>query len=160
MVQKILIFKICILVFFSLNFSLKAKDIVGKARVIDGDTIHIGINKIRLHGIDSPEMNQKCIYKKIQWQCGKQSAVRLKNLINNKTVKCVTNSIDNYDRYIAKCFINERNLNQIMVKSGWAIAYRYYSKDYIKEEMYARKNKLGIWKGKFEEPYLFRKRTK
>ena len=47
-----------------------------------------------------------------------------------------------------------------MVRSGWAVAYRYYSKDYINEEKYAQENKLGIWKGEFEKPYLFRKKNK
>ena len=47
-----------------------------------------------------------------------------------------------------------------MVKSGWAIAYRYYSDDYINEENFAHKNMLGIWKGEFEEPYFFRKKNK
>ena len=47
-----------------------------------------------------------------------------------------------------------------MVKNGWAIAYRYYSKDYINEEEYADNNKLGIWKSKFIEPYLYRKNNK
>jgi len=33
-------------------------DITGKPRVVDGDTIHIGKTKIRLHGIDAPEMDE------------------------------------------------------------------------------------------------------
>ena len=48
----------------------------------------------------------------------------------------------------------------MMVKEGWAIAYRYYSKDYVDEEFIAKKNKVGIWKGKFEEPYIHRKKNK
>ena len=47
-----------------------------------------------------------------------------------------------------------------MVRSGWSIAYRYYSTQYIKDEEIAKKNKLGIWKGEFEEPYIFRKNKK
>ena len=47
-----------------------------------------------------------------------------------------------------------------MVKNGWALAYRYYSTDYIKEERYARENNLGIWRGEFEKPYIFRKKNK
>ena len=47
-----------------------------------------------------------------------------------------------------------------MVKSGWAIAYRYYSKDFIVEEKFARDNKLGIWKSEFIEPYAYRKQNK
>ena len=51
-------------------------------------------------------------------------------------------------------------LNEIIVKNGWAIAYRYYSKDYVEEELYAKTKKIGIWKGSFEEPYIYRKKNK
>ena len=47
-----------------------------------------------------------------------------------------------------------------MVKSGWAIAYRYYSLDYIDDEKKAKINKKGIWKGTFIDPYLYRKKNK
>ena len=47
-----------------------------------------------------------------------------------------------------------------MVLNGWAIAYRYYSLDYIDEEEVAKNKKIGIWSGNFEEPYLFRKKDK
>ena len=99
-------------------------------------------------------------YRKKKWKCGKQSTLELKKLINNQIVRCIVNDIDIYKRYVAICYINEINLNQMMVKKGWAIAYRYYSKDYIIEEKYARENKLGIWKGKFESPYIYRKKNK
>ena len=160
MVQKILIFNIFLLIFVSSNNILNAKVIAGKANIIDGDTIHINTNKIRLHGIDAPENKQNCIFQKKKWMCGKESTLELKKLINNQIVKCIINNIDIYDRYIAICFVKEINLNQMMVKKGWAIAYRYYSTDYIIEEKFAQENKLGIWKGEFEEPYLYRKRNK
>ena len=47
-----------------------------------------------------------------------------------------------------------------MVQNGWAVAYRYYSDDFIKNEEIAKKNKAGIWQGKFLDPYLFRKQQK
>ena len=160
MVQKILIFKFiffCILLNF--NF-LNAKTIIGKAKIIDGDTIHIDKNKIRLHGIDAPEKNQKCFFNNKEWLCGIVASNELKKLIDNQIVKCTTKNTDIYKRYLAVCFANKTNLNKSMVKKGWSIAYRYYSKDYIAEERYARKNKLGIWKGEFKEPYIFRKKNK
>ena len=147
-----------ILLFFS-NFVL-AKTINGKPRIIDGDTIHIKSNKIRLHGIDAPETKQTCKIDNEEWYCGKQSTKELKKLINKQNVECVINDVDVYNRYIAICYVDEININQWMVKNGWAIAYRYYSKDYINEEEYANNNKLGIWKSKFIEPYLFRKKNK
>jgi len=65
--------------------------------------------------------------------------------------------VDIYNRYVAICSSNNINLNQWMVKNGWAIAYRYYSKDYIDEEKFALDNNLGIWKSEFIEPYQYRK---
>ena len=160
MVHKILIFKIFFLILLLSNNILNAKTIIGKPKIIDGDTIHINKIKIRLHGIDTPEIKQKCTYKEEEWFCGKQASIELKKLINNQIIKCITNDIDIYNRYVAICFVNETNLNQLMVKKGWAVAYRYYSTDYIIEEKYARDNKLGIWKGEFEKPYIYRKKNK
>ena len=157
MKTTILIFYIILLCFSNFVF---AKTINGKPRIIDGDTIHIKSNKIRLHGIDAPETKQTCKIDNEEWYCGKQSTKELKKLINKQNVECVINDVDIYNRYVAICYVDEININQWMVKNGWAIAYRYYSKDYINEEEYANNNKLGIWKSKFIEPYLFRKKNK
>ena len=54
---------------------------------------------------------------------------------------------------------NDINLNSTMVSEGWAIAYRYYSKDYVNEEKTAKINRLGIWQGEFTEPYIWRKKN-
>ena len=147
-----------ILLFFS--NSVLTKTINGKPRIVDGDTIHIKSNKIRLHGIDAPETKQTCKINDEVWFCGKQSTKELKNLINKQEVKCITNDVDIYNRFVAICYVNEININQWMVKSGWAIAYRYYSTDYIIEEKYARDNELGIWKSEFLKPYAYRKQNK
>ena len=159
MVQKILIFKIFFLIFFFNIDLVFAQSIIGKAKVVDGDTIHIGKKKIRLHGIDAPEKNQKCLYNNQEWECGKESTFALKKLINKQLVNCKTSKIDRYNRFIAICFANENNLNKIMVKKGWAIAYRYYSLDFVLEEESARLKKVGIWRGEFEDPYEFRKKN-
>ena len=156
-------FKIFIIILTSLVFITNfanSKTILGKAKIIDGDTIHIKSNKIRLHGIDAPETKQTCKIDNQDWYCGKQSTKELKNLINNQKVECNVNDVDRYNRYVAICFVNEININQWMVKNGWAIAYRYYSKDYIVEEKYANDNKLGIWKSEFIEPYAYRRQNK
>lgn len=155
--QKILIFKVFFIIFFLYSNFIYARSIIGQAKVIDGDTIHIGKNKIRLHGIDAPERNQDCLYNNQKWECGKESTSALKKLINNQLVDCKTNHIDKYSRYIAVCFAGGINLNQMMVKKGWAIAYKYYSLDFVLEEESARLNKKGIWRGKFQDPFEFRR---
>ena len=157
MKTTILIFPLILL--FLCNFVF-AKNITGKPRIIDGDTIHIKNNKIRLHGIDAPETKQTCKLDNEKWYCGKHSTEELKKLIYNQEIKCETKDIDIYNRYVAICFVNKININQWMVKNGWAIAYRYYSTDYIREEKYARDNKLGVWKSKFMKPYAFRQLNK
>ncbi len=150
-------------VFFSLIFCFNqayAKTIYGKAKIIDGDTIHISNYKIRLHAIDAPEKKQKCIKNGKEWSCGLESTKFLKNLIGDKQIKCDTNGQDRYKRYIGVCYKNNVDLNSTMVINGWAIAYRYYSLDYIREENIAKLKKVGIWNGEFEEPYLYRKKNK
>ena len=160
MEQKILIFKI--LVFFLFIFSspaLTQEIIKGNAKVIDGDTIHIGKNKIRLHGIDAPEKNQKCFISNDEWNCGKQSTINLINLIDLRKVKCIIIDKDRYNRDIGDCYVDEININKWMVKNGWALAYRYYSVKYIEDEEFAKKNDKGIWQGNFENPWDFRKKN-
>ena len=156
--------QITLIVFFMIlslisNFSF-AKTIIGKPKIIDGDTIHIDKNKIRLHAIDAPETKQKCLIDSKEWFCGKQATIELKKLINDRIVKCITNDIDIYNRFVAICLIDTIDLNQWMVKNGWAVAYRYYSSDYIIEEKFARDNNLGIWKSKFLKPHIFRQQNK
>ena len=163
MVQKILIFKFLIIIFSFILFNIAAqsqKIIEGKAKVIDGDTIHIENNKIRLHGIDAPEIKQTCKVDNIKWSCGIESEKALKNFIIEKKVKCEIVDKDRYNRLVGICYVENKDINQYLVKNGWAIAYRYYSIDYVRHEEFAKKNKLGIWKGSFEEPYLFRKKQK
>jgi len=148
-----------ILILFINNISF-AKTIIGKAKIIDGDTIHIDKNKIRLHGIDAPETKQKCLIDSEEWFCGKHSTNELKKLINDQVVKCIVKDIDIYNRFVAVCLIDTIDLNRLMVMSGWAVAYRYYSTDYIIEENFARDRKLGIWKSQFLKPHIFRKQNR
>ena len=132
----------------------------GIAYVVDGDTIHIEKNKIRLYGIDAPEIDQTCTIKKIVWYCGLESTLALKKLVLDNNINCVVSDIDKYQRYIAECFINNLNINKIMVRNGWAIAYRYYTLDFVEDENLAKKDKIGLWQGQFQEPYLYRKSKK
>ena len=159
MVVKILIFNL-FFILISLSTVSSGKTIFGKAKVIDGDTIHINKNKIRLHAIDAPETNQTCKKNSKNWNCGVESTNFLKDLIDNNKIECITKGKDRYNRFIGVCYKDNLDLNSAMVLNGWAIAYRYYSKDYIEEEEEAKRDKKGIWIGDFEEPYLFRKKNK
>ena len=81
-------------------------------------------------------------------------------LIGKNKIECIISGKDRYNRFIGICYKENLDLNSEMVINGWAIAYRYYSMDYVEEEEEAKKQKKGIWSGEFEEPYLFRKKNK
>ena len=146
-----------------------AEEISGIPKVVDGDTVHIDNYKFRLEGIDAPEMRQQCkkesfkisflisftFYK--DYNCGRVSKEKLITKINTSEIKCISSSKDRYKRYIATCFKGNTNLNQWMVRNGFAIAYRRYSKKYVPDEVFAKENKLGLWQGKFMEPEKWRK---
>ena len=156
-------FKKYILLFFITlyAFTLNASEEIishTKILVVDGDTIRFNDKKIRLHGIDTPEMKQICKnIKDENYNCGVKARLALINLILNHQLKCSIHGTDKYKRLIATCFVKDININKWLVKEGWALAYRKYSKDYVAAELFAKNNKAGLWQGKFLEPWKWRK---
>ena len=128
-----------------------------KIQVIDGDTIHIGKLKYRFFGIDAPEIKQICEKDNIKIQCGVIAKSVLQNKIADKIPECVVKDKDRYQRLVAECFIGKESLSRFMVREGYAVAYSQYSKDFIKDEKYAKENKLGIWSMNFQMPSEYRK---
>ena len=146
--------------------SEEAKKISGIAKVTDGDTIKIDGKKIRFFGIDAPEKKQQCrkpwltmsfISFSKDYPCGQISTDRLKNKINNKLIICKWTNKDRYKRYIAECFKDKININAWMVRNGYAVAYRKYSKKFVSQEIFAKKEKLGLWSSSFIMPWDYRK---
>ena len=147
-----------LVVFLNLNIKIIASEISGFAVVTDGDTIKILNNKIRLHGIDAPEKKQNCTKNAKEYNCGIVATEALINKISKNVVKClIQKNKDRYNRFIGVCFVDQENLNKWMVKNGYAVAYRRYSKNYILDEDSAKKNKLGLWSGVFLNPEKWRK---
>ena len=126
-------------------------------RVVDGDTIVLNGEKIRFAGIDAPEYKQDCINGDLLIYCGMFSKVLLTKKIGNETPKCISEGKDAYKRTLAECFINGESLSGFLVRSGYAFAYRKYSKKFIKDEDFAKANKLGMWAMTFQYPWDFRK---
>ena len=158
-----------VILFLILTSNTIAEEIIGIPKIVDGDTVHINEYKIRLEGIDAPEIRQKCKKEKLKissiigftfykdYNCGEVSREKLKKKVDRSKIKCILSSKDRYERYLAKCFKEKINLNRWMVRNGYAIAYRRYSKKYIPDEEFAKENKLGLWQGKFLDPEKWRK---
>ena len=151
--KVILLTSISLLVFFFTYTDIKSQDI----KITDGDTIKINGEKIRFSGIDTPELKQTCINKGKINICGITAKEILIDKIGNNRVVCVNEGKDQYKRILAECFVNDESLSSYLVRSGYAFAYRKYSKKFIVDEDYARINKLGMWSMKFEYPWDFRR---
>ena len=124
--------------------------------IVDGDTIHLNGEKIRFIGIDAPELKQNCYNKKKKFFCGIKAKQLLIDKIDNNKIKCISEGKDRYKRTLAECFLNGESLSSFLVRSGYAFAYRKYSKKFIPEEDYARINNLGMWSMEFDYPWDFR----
>jgi endonuclease YncB( thermonuclease family) len=137
-----------------------AVDVVGTAAVIDGDTIELSGERIRLHGIDAPESDQSCQIGAAAWPCGGQATLALRREMDGHTVTCRGGKRDRYGRLIAVCFVGDVNINAKLVRDGWALAYRQYSLEYVAQEMEARAAGRGLWRGQFTEPWEWRHRLR
>ena len=126
-------------------------------RVIDGDTIVLNGEKIRFTGIDTPELKQTCIQEEQEVGCGMFAKMLLVKRIGNNTPECISEGKDVYKRTLAECFVDGESLSIFLVRSGYAFAYRKYSKKFIQDEEFAKANKLGLWSMEFQYPWEFRK---
>lgn len=138
--------------------SAEAETLTGKPYVTDGDTVKISGERIRLEGIDAPERNQRCKDASGKsYECGIVSTAALRNKIGHSSITCEGKKRDRYGRFLGICYLNELDLNGWMVKNGYALAYRRYSRRYVSAEQEARENSRGLWTGEFVAPWSWRK---
>ncbi len=131
--------------------------VIGQAYASDGDSLKIAGIRIRLLGIDAPELHQNCKDKNnITWKCGLVSHKRMASLVRGNEVTCLSDEEDRYGRLLAKCTVENVDVGGILVLEGLAVSYRG-SGDYLREQNEAKKNKRGMWAGEFENPQDWRK---
>lgn len=133
-------------------------EVSGPARVVDGDTLEVAAQMVRLHGIDAPETGQDCTGPAgTPWDCGAAATRLLTVSVAGRTVSCVGTEFDRYDRLIATCSTGEDDLGSRMIAEGLAVAYTRFSDDYVPLEALAKKAGKGMWAGSFAEPATFRR---
>jgi endonuclease YncB( thermonuclease family) len=129
-----------------------AETFAGQVRVIDGDSLAMGERRLRLKGIDAPELAQRCRRDSVEYACGVEARLRLRALIGGEAVSCVSDGVDRYGRDLVRCEAGGRDLNRIMVRSGHAVSFG----DYGNEEQVARRQGAGLWAGDFDLPKEWR----
>ncbi len=130
--------------------------IVGRANILDGDTIEIGGQRIRLWGIDAFEAAQQCNGDRGLVACGAQATHELTELIADREVICIYRDIDAYQRIVALCRVGTTDLGAHLVRRGLAIAFTRYAQDYVPDEAVARADRVGAWQGSFTAPANYR----
>ncbi|TBF35252.1 thermonuclease family protein [Rhizobium leguminosarum] len=138
------------------SVSAGAEQFVGRASIIDGDTIEIAGQRIRLNGIDAPESWQACRDAAGRpYRCGKEAAFVLDEFLSkSRPTRCVGHSKDRYRRVVADCFrADGQSVNSWLVRQGWAIDWLRYSRGAFQNDQAAARNaRSGVWRGAFENP--------
>jgi len=129
----------------------------GRPRVVDGDSLELAGHRVRLFGIDAPEGRQDCRDARGRaYACGREARDALAQVIGNQSVSC-TPVGESYNRDVAICTANGRDLSEAMVRSGHALELRQHSRGrYSDAEREARNARRGLWAGDFERPSQWR----
>lgn len=133
-----------------------AETIAGPASVIDGDTILVRGEVIRILDIAAPEKDQFCSQAEgdTTWRCGEQAAFALIDVIGTQLVTCETDKRDRYGAHLARCMAGETNLGEWMAAEGWAVPYPNCECKTIRAASeYAELHHLGLWAEPFILPW-------
>lgn len=128
--------------------------ISGHATVVDGDTLRFGPTRVRLTGIDAPELDQTCLDASgAAYACGAEAKSFLAGLVGGGETVCTRSGHDRYGRVLASCSADAGDLGNAIASAGWAVA----EVDYAVPALAARAARRGIWQGKFEDPAAWRR---
>ena len=135
-----------------------ADTFTGRASVIDGDTIEIHGERIRLLDIDAPESRQTCTTQDgTAWRCGQKASLALSDWIAHHNVTCNSDKLDKYKRHLARCSVADQDIGEWMAAKGWAVPYRNCKCEAVRNAAgRAKADKAGIWAGTFMMPWQWR----
>jgi endonuclease YncB( thermonuclease family) len=138
----------------------RAEQIQAVPEIVDADTVYAGSTKIRLSGVDAPEMDQVCIDPSGKnWNCGVDAKEKLRTFAHERPWTCHLTGTDVYKRHLGSCTVGGEDVSRWLVRNGWALAFRRYSVAYVADEDYAREQKHGLWSGAFVAPWEWRRRS-
>jgi endonuclease YncB( thermonuclease family) len=157
---------VCLLFALGIHTVVNAALLEGKVvSVHDGDTITLldatqRQHKIRLAGIDAPELSQAF---------GRVSRQHLADQVAGRTVVIEWSKRDKYQRLVGKVLLNGRDINITLIEAGLAWHYKKYATEqspedrqrYARAEEQARASRLGLWQDSHAvPPWDYRKAKK
>jgi endonuclease YncB( thermonuclease family) len=151
---------VCLAVLLLASSAANADTIVGRASVIDGDTLEIHDERIRILDIDAPESSQTCTHDDgTEWRCGQHAALELQAVLDQQTVTCETERKDRYGRWLARCRAKDIDIAVWMAGHGWAVPYRDCKCEAVRDASeFARRQRAGIWSSVFVMPWEWRRK--
>jgi endonuclease YncB( thermonuclease family) len=133
------------------------EQVTGRYKVNDGDSLEYKGSRIRLKGIDAPELSQTCTNgSQKEFDCGRVAKSALQAIIGSAEIDCSSATKDRYGRKLAYCKRGNLDINAEMVRQGWAIAYENHITSYTLVQFEAERAKRGLWAGTFETPENYR----
>jgi endonuclease YncB( thermonuclease family) len=135
----------------------EADSIIGTATVVDSDGMRVGGTSIMLWGIESVERGQFCNIDGQAWDCYAAAVRALETISSVAEVTChPVAAPDPYGRVLAVCFVDGSDINEALVRAGFALAKRDETEDYVPAEGAAKAEGIGLWQGQFMHPADFR----
>lgn len=141
-----------------LSLAAAPRVIEGAARAVDGDTLVVAGERVRLFGIDAPEARQTCDLRGKPWDCGAFATRALRSELARGPVACTVEvPADAYGRPVAICRVGGRDIGRALVRQGAATAYGRYSDRYLADEATARAAGAGLWQARMQSPEAHRR---
>ena len=133
------------------------RDIAGTIQFSDGDSATVNGKSIRIHGVDAVEFDQTCVRPNgTTWACGKWVTQKTRDRWAGRHAQCDVVTIDQCDRFVAKCWLDGQDIGAEVVRAGLATAFQRYSTDYVDLELAAKSRGAGLWSSEFVQPATYR----
>lgn len=132
----------------------ETETIAGPPQVVSGDEIEVQGRRFRLYAVDAPEPGQRCLMRRL-FDCGAIARDALLDLTAGAEVACWP--MPEIGPNVARCKAQGYDLSEGMAYTGWALADRAVSDDYLRFEQDAEAQKRGLWRGRFVAPWDWRR---